>query len=202
MINTYVVDTLIRLAEIGSASYGTVWFTRWLDRRNVAKSLDVNNMEADYKRKEIIVPILEEIRYKLGADRVLECSFSNGDTTFSGSHMKKVSVTHEVYAEDRDQIGQHFQLIPAKKFERPLELLYKSATDYIISDETRYSDELSILNISYGISYMLLIKTRDSNNKWIGYILISFQRPVTLSQEDIIYAKTQASAIGGMKEKS
>lgn len=193
-----IVDTFIRIAEIGCTSFGTVWFQQRMRDKRISKA---NNMEVDYKRKDVIIPILEEIRYKLGAQRVIECSFSNGDTTFSGSHMKKVSVTHEVYSEGVDALSQHFQLIPAKKFERPLELLYRSASDYIVSDEGAIVDELAILNRSYGINYMLVVKTRDQNGKWIGYILVSFSEAKEISQEDIIYVKTQAAAIGGMRDK-
>lgn len=153
------------------------------------------DMNKDYEHKLRIVPILERIRYELKADRVLQCSFSNGDITFTGYHMKKISITEEVKAEGLETIAPNFQLIPTKVFERNLDKLYHAESDYIITDESQYKDELSILNLSYGLHTLLLIKLRDTAGKWIGVLTVSYPATREISTDDVVFAKTQASSI-------
>lgn len=189
-------ENIIRVFEIVTIGYGTVWFSKYLERR---KEYTENNLEKDFVRKQEILPILGDICSNLGAIRVYESVFSNGDTTFSGHHLKKLSIAIEWNKEGYDDIGYHFQLIPTKKFERMLDALYESHEDFVIFDESKYDDDLAHLKRMFGLNYTLNVKVRDQINRWIGNITVVFEGPVEITDSQIAFVKTQASRIGSIK---
>lgn len=199
MENT-LLDYLIRIIEIGSVSYGTIWYSKHLEKKNrKKKELATNNMDRDFERKSQVKAVLDEVRNSLEAQRVMECSFSNGDITFTGVHMKKVSVTMESNKNGVEDLAPHFQLVPAKVFERTLEQLYHSSDDYIFVNETLSEDELSVLNRSYGLVSMLLIKIRDEMNRWVAYMIVAYDHETELSEDEIVFAKMMAARLGVIK---
>lgn len=189
-------EIILRIFEIFTIGYGSVWFSRWLDRRHIKKE---SNMDNEYARKRRIMPILEDIRYQLEADRVFESVFSNGDTTFTGHHMKKLSVMLECNKEGKEDIGHHFQFVPTKQFDRDLNNLYEDPEDWVFSDETFYNDDLANLKKMFDLNYTLIVKIRDQLNRWVGIITVVFESPRELTDSEISYVKTQASRVGALK---
>lgn len=191
-----VLDVALRVFEIISVSYGSVWLSKYLERKGRKRESD---MDTEFIRKRAIFPILEDIRYQLDADRVFETVFSNGDTTFTGHHMKKLSIIAEVNREGLPDIGHHFQFIPTKKFDRILDELYESPEDYVITDETKEHDDLANLKKMFKLNYTLVVKIRDSIGRWVGNVSVGFIEPREFTDSEISYVKTQASRIGGLK---
>lgn len=189
-------DQAIKVFEIASIGYGSVWFSKYLDKKKLAKE---SNMDKEFQRKKEMLPILEDVRRQLDADRCFESVFSNGDTTFNGHHMKKLSVILECHRDDIEDIGHHFQFIPTKKFDRLLSQLYDNAEDYCISDETQLSDDLSNLKKLFNLNYTLSVVVRDQIDRWVGMITVSFSSPREISDQEIAYVKAQASRIGALK---
>ena len=196
MTGQTITNFLLKLFELASMYYGVTWFHEWLKRRKDKKK---DNMDMEYDRRNVIIPILNDIRHQLDSDRVLETVFSNGDVTFSGYHMKKLSIISEVHIEGLADISHHFQLIPTKKFDRTLSELYDSSDDYLISDETTLDDELSDLKKLFGLNYTLMVMIRDKFGRWVGNITVCFNEPRELSSSEIAFVKAQASRIGSLK---
>lgn len=197
-MSSSIFDTFLRIFELFSVSYGTIWYREYLQRKRDRKE---SNMDRDYIRKSIVMPILSDIRLQLQANRVYESVFSNGDTTFTGHHMKKISVISESNAEGHEDIGHHFQFIPTKKFERILDELYASAEDYIVFNEDNFDDDLSNLKKMFGLRYGLIVKIRDEINRWVGDITVTFDEPRELTDSEISFVKAMASRIGAQNNK-
>lgn len=191
-----MLDSLLKIFEIISISYGSIWFNRWLEKRNKKKE---NDMTIEFNRKKKILPILEDVRYQIDGDRVCEWVFSNGDTTFTGHHLKKVSILIEANKEGFPDIGHHFQLLPAKKFERALDKLYGSSDDYVVFNELEYDDDQANLHKLFDLNYIVIIKIRDEINRWVGNLVVSFAEPKEISDSEIAFLKAQASRIGSLK---
>lgn len=194
-------DLLADIVKIGAAYYAATAVDRYFKNRKQKTDIHYNNMESEFLRKQEIMPILENIRYQLEADRVIECIFSNGDTTFTGVHLKKISIALECNRDGIEDLSPYFQLIPAKKFDRTLTALFESKEDYTVSYEHEFSDDLATLNQSFGLNTMLLVKIRDSVNKWVGYIVVGYEDPYKeIDQESIVFTKLQAARIGAINK--
>lgn len=191
-----ITEYIVKAFEIFTVGYGSVWFSKYLDRK---KEKQESNMDKEYLRKRTVMPILDDVRYQLESVRVFESVFTNGDTTFTGHHMKKLSIISESNEEGLPDIGHHFQFIPTKKFDRVLDALYESPDDYVIFDENEWKDELASLKKMFGLNYTLVVKIRDQFNRWVGTITVVFERKTELTDSDISYVKTQAARIGGIK---
>lgn len=187
----------IRLFEILSISYGTVWFSKKLDKDKLNKLL---TMENEFKNKKKVQPMLESIIYELDADRVYQTAFSNGDVTFAGHHLKKVSVINELSGEGFKDLGLDIQLVPAKVFERNLNDLYESANDFIISKEFEINDDLSALLKQYDIQTLLKVKIKNFSGKWVGTLDVCFNSDKNFTREEIAFVKMQAAKLGEIKQ--
>lgn len=195
MENNSLLDYLIRGFEIISASYGTVLLNDWLKRRN-QKGKD---LKEDFERKSKILPILDQIRMELDAERVFEMSFSNGDTTLSGHHLKKVSILLESNKAGIVDIANDFQFVPTKIFERMLSDLYESPEDYIVSNEYKKYDELAALYSQYNMQSMVFIKLKNQVNRWVGVLVIAFENQRVVTDGELAFCKMQAAKIGAIK---
>jgi hypothetical protein len=194
-----ILSTLLTLVTVLSANYGSEWYKRYLDRKARQKSQN-DNMDQDYHRAAQVIPLLEDLRQHLGADRVVECAFSNGDTTLGGYHMKKVSVlTETVPLEGEERLAPHFQLIPAKKFDRTLSALFEAREDWSLTDERAATDHTAILNRSFSINYLLLVTVRNEYGKWIGYLAVCWSKSRLVSRMEIERVKLVADRLGSMK---
>lgn len=186
------------ISTIGSltVAFGTIWYTNKINKQKKRSAEDLNE---DYVRKEKVFPILEEVKYELDACRVQEWAFSNGDTTFAGQHLKKMSVLVETCTEEYSNIGHYFQLVPTKKFERVLDDLYESNQDHIVSNEFKQYDELAALYSQFNIKSILLIKIVDHFGKWVGLLTVMFDSEKTLNEGEIAFAKLMAARISNIK---
>lgn len=189
-------EVLLKIFEIVSISYGAVWLKSYLDNRKKRKE---NDMDEEFVRKSTVLPILQDVRKKLDADRVMEAIFSNGDTTFTGHHMKKLSILAETMRPGLEDIGHYFQYVPIKKFERSLTGLHESGEEWIFYDENCYNDDLSDLKKLFRLNYTLLVKIRDEAGRWIGNLIVSFENDRTISDSEVAFVKAQAARIGVMK---
>lgn len=191
-----VLDYTIKLFEIVSISYGTVWLKDKLDKRNRQKSITIDK---DFEKRKQILPILEAIRYELDASRVFNMVFTNGDVTMTGHHLKKVTVYQEVTSDGIRPLAQDFQLIPSKIFERTLDALYESEDGYVLSNEFEQYDELAALHAQYEIQTLLKVKIKNQFGKWVGVLNIAFNTQKVLTEGEIAFVKMQAAKLGQLK---
>lgn len=193
-------DFGMRLVEIVMTVWGIKLFDTWNERRRERKresDITRNNLDNDYTRTSQVLPILEDIKYALKADRVMESAFSNGDVTFSGIHMKKLSIVCET--DHINPVAPHLQLVPVKQYGRNMDILYNATEDYAILQEHNKMDELSSLNGRFGLLSMLAVKVRDERGRWIGLITASWKEPYNPTMDDISYMKTMVSRVAGIK---
>ena len=184
------------LITIGCTSFGTVWLSKYLDKRYKDKRI---NLDDDFRKKKENLPLLESIRYELEADRVFNMVFTNGDVTLTGHHLKKVSVLLEVNGDGIRSLGQNFQLVPTKIFERTLDALYESEEDYILSNEFEHYDDLAALHSQYDIQTLLKVKIKDQFGKWVGVLNVAFNNQKILTEGEIAFVKMQAAKLGQIK---
>jgi len=196
------VEIILGILGMFSANYGSHLLKDYLDRRKERKSHD-DNMDFDYHRVSEINPLLEDLKYHLKADKVAEVAFSNGDTTLSGYHLKKVSIITETMSDDPDEaIAPHFQLVPSRKFDRTIRSLYEAENDWVFWDETQEKDETAALNRAFNLNSLLLVAIRNQENKWVGYIMVSWKdKKDTITEPEIQRAQLVASRIGVMQIK-
>ena len=190
------LEATIRIFEIVSISYGTVLFSSWLTKKNREKNVTIDK---DFQKRKEIVPILESIRYELGASRVFDMVFSNGDVTLTGHHLKKVSIYQEVTEDGVRPMAQDFQLIPSKIFERTLDELYESSTDYVIFTEFQNYDNLAALHAQYDIHTLMKVKIKNQFGKWVGVLNVAFSNEKVLTEGEIAFVKMQAARLGQLK---
>lgn len=193
------LQAVLDLLKIGASLYGYRLFSDWRDKEKEKKTKKVNDYRSDYDKKMKINPILEDIKYELDADRVQYWEFSNGEKTFSGHHLKKLSLFMESNREGVKEIAPQFQLVPVKKFERNLDKLYESETDFIYSNEMNEFDELSSLNVQFNIVSVLSIKVKNEFGTWIGIVSVCFENVRALNEGEIAFAKLQASRLSVIK---
>lgn len=184
------------LITIGCTSFGTVWLSKYLDKRYKSKKTDLDD---DFKRRRQNLPLLESVRYELDADRVFNMVFTNGDVTLTGHHLKKISVLLEMNADGVRSLGQNFQLVPTKIFERTLDALYESEDDFIVSNEFDEYDDLAALHSQYDIQTLLKVKVKDQFGKWIGVLNVGFSKYRILTEGEIAFVKMQAAKLGQLK---
>lgn len=196
MTTAEIWDHLIKTAETIAAIAGAFMYKDWRDKKRSVRGDDVSD---DYDRKRQILPILEDVRYELEADRVQEWVFSNGDTTLSGHHLKKISIFVETNRDGFHDVAHHLQFVPTKKFERWLDSLHEAREDYIVTREDLYRDELSALAEQYQINTALLIKIKNDLGKWVGVLSVCFSRERSLTDGEVAISKLLAARIGQIK---
>lgn len=167
-----------------------------LDRKKLNNKTD---LDKDFNIKKSIFSILEEVKYEFGSDKTFYWVFSNGDVTFSGFHLKKLSILEESSGSTIPSIAHLFQTIPAKKFEDNLSALSESKDDYIILDVEQCPEEMKDLYSFYNVKKILKIKVKDNNGRWIGIMSSWFTEDVDITDGQIAFAKIQASRIGLIK---
>lgn len=190
------VDHAIRIGEILSTAYGAVLFKSWLDNRSRSKRVSIDK---DSEKRKALLPILESVRYELDASRVYDFVFTNGDVTMTGHHLKKVSVFVEATSDETRPLGQDFQLIPSKVFERALDQLYESKEDYIVLNEFKNFDNLAALHAQYDIHTLMMVKIKNQFGKWVGVLNVAFPSEKALTEGEIAFARMQAARIGQTK---
>jgi hypothetical protein len=200
------MTTLEIIIAIGTflSPIGSLLLKDYLASRRARKSQD-DNMDEDYRRQQTVKPLLEDLRYHLEANRVMEVAFSNGDTTLGGHHLKKISIITETDPDPGDEVlAPHFQLIPARKFDRTLTGLFESDSDWIIWDEQEHKDETAALNRAFGLNTILLATIRNQDSKWVGYLMVSWaENKDDILESEIERVRLVAARIGAMcKTKS
>lgn len=196
MDKTTLLEQLIRFVEIGSTCYGTIWFKDYLDNKKKEK-LKPSLSDKDYYDE--IQPLLENIKEEFDADSVCLWEGSNGETTLSGFHKKKLSIVLEVVSNTEHCAMQDMENIPVNMFKRQLNELRDSSTDYIVSYEDEKDDELSELYKSYNIRTIAVFKinTGKSVKKWTGLLTVAFkEKRETLTHADLAWINIQAARIG------
>lgn len=181
------------LVKTGAAVFAVKLVDAWWKKRKQNNDVVRNNLDSDYDRSKAVTAILEDIRFELKCDRVCESSFSNGDVTFSGIHMKKLSITAET--EHEQPLSPHLQLVPVKMYGRNMDLLYESKDEYAVLQEHNKLDELSQLNKKFGMLSMLSVKLRDDKGRWIGLVTACWDKPHKPTSEQIAYMKMMVSRI-------
>ena len=193
-------DFGIRIVEILGVVWGIKLFDYYNERRKERKKdadLSRNNLDQDYHRNDVVTALLEEIKFELKCDRVIEKAFSNGDVTFSGTHMKKISILNET--DDENPMAPHFQLIPVRQFKRNLDFLRYAKDDYAVFTEYNKLDDLGALNGKYHRLTCLSVKIKDEKGRWIGILTASWDKPYVPTKEEIAYFKMMASRVSAIK---
>jgi len=191
-MNSSLLETVI---TVGGTLIG-IYVKDYLDKKNSVKNKD---LERDLETHKIMSATLDEIRLELGADKTLYWVFSNGDITFSGFHLKKLSVMEESSVDGFSNVAHSFQLVPAKNFEKHLLQLNESDEEYITLEVDNMPEELKDLYSLYEVKKVLKIKVKDSRGKWIGVLSAWYRENIELSDGQIAFAKIQASKIGSIK---
>jgi len=188
-------DYFIKLLEIASISFGSVLLSHFLTK----KKQRGKDLKEDFERKSKILPILDQLKGELDADRVFELAFSNGDTTLGGHHLKKVSMLLESNKSGRNDIASQFQFVPTKIFERNLAALYESPDEYIVSYEFDKHDELAALYAQYDIKTLILVKVKGQLNNWVGVLAIAFENQRLVTEGELAFCKMQSAKLGIIK---
>lgn len=172
-----------------------IYVKDYLDKR---KRKD-KGVEQDLIIHKTLSTILDEVRMELNAGKTHYWVFSNGDVTFSGYHLKKLSILEESSNENVDTVAQYFQLIPAKSFEKHLQKLNESEDGTLILDVNNMSDDLKDLYSLYDVKKVLKVKVKDSRGRWIGILSAWYFTDEPVNDGQIAFAKLQASRIGAIK---
>ena len=197
MTNSEIWNLVLRAAEIFSVSYGTVFLNNYVNRRKeLKKEQKFNDMDHGMVRIKQVGELLEETRFELECDRVIECGFSNGEVTFSGIHMKKLSILNET--ESSSPLAPHFQLVPVKMFKRNIECLYEAQDDVCVFREYQQDDDLASINKRFELMTMIAVKIRDERNRWIGILIASWKEEREITDDEIAYVKLQASRLASI----
>lgn len=195
-----IFDILIKMLEYSTAggfALTAIWYKNRLDKKKAESSGD--DLGDDYNRKMELKPILDEIRYQMNADRVHEWVASNGDTSLSGHHLKKLSIFMESHKDGLEDISQHFQLIPVQKFARHVDSLSESEDGVVVSQEFHEFDELGALSAKYDIKTKVLFKVVNELGKWTGILTVCFEDERLLDEGEIAFCKLQAARIGAIR---
>lgn len=198
-ISQELLSALKELLPIAASLYGYRVFSDYMDRRKERKTKRNSDYSSDYDKKSKIRPILGELLYELDADRIQYWEFSNGEKTLSGHHLKKLSLFMESNKEGLSDIAHNFQLVPVKQFERNLDKLYESPTDFIISNETREFDELASLFAQFGIGTILSIKIKNEIGVWVGVLSICFRNEHLINEGQVAFSKLHAARLSVIK---
>lgn len=191
-----LIDKLIKFIEIGSTCYGTVLLNNYLTNKQKEKQ---KPSLSDTDHYESIQPILDNIREQTGADVVAFWEGSNGETTLSGFHKKKLSLVCESVVEDKYSGLGEMDNIPVQNFKRNIDALRDSEHGYIVSYEFEKFDELGALHQSYGIGTLCAFRilTGKSIKKWTGILCVGFNdKPKLLTDADLAWLNVQSSRIG------
>lgn len=189
-------DFIISLVGIISANYGAALFKDYIDNRRKEKN---KPSLQDIDHYEAIQPVLENIRETLNAGSVAFWEGSNGETTLSGFHKKKLSLVAESVEEDKYSGLGELDNIPVQNFKRSIDDLRDSHKGYIVSNEFDKFDELADLYQSYNIGTLVAFKilTGKTVKRWTGILCIGFnEKPKLLTDSDLAWLHTQAARIG------
>ena len=188
-------EFLLALTTTLSGHYGVIIFKDWVDHKRKEKLKPSLGDEDHYEK---VYPILENIKNELDADSVCLWEGSNGETTLSGFHKKKLSVVLELVSDDKHSAITEIENIPVYNFRRQLTELKESSNSYVVSYEFNKHDELSDLYQSYGLGTIAIFKIyTGKTNKWTGILTIGFKdRPKLLTDADLAWLNTQAARIG------
>jgi hypothetical protein len=195
-MNNNIWEQVIEIIKIGSAGYGAIWFKDYLDNRK--KELNKPSLSDDDKNDEI-QEVLDIIKEHIGANIVAFWEGSNGETTLSGFHKKKLSLVCESVTDSKFSGLGEMDNVPVKNFKRNIDALKVSEDDYIVSYEFDKFDELAALHQSYGIGTMVVFKVITGNNikKWTGLLCVGFSdKPKLLTDADLAWMSLQAGRLG------
>jgi len=189
-------EFLATIFGIFSVNYGSALFKDWLDNRRKEHQKPSLGDNDHFDR---VQPILENIREEFNADSVCLWEGSNGETTLSGFHKKKLSVVAESVSDYGFSTIKDIENIPVYSFRRQLTELKHSEKGYVVSYEFDKHDELSGLYMNYNIGTIAVFKvcTGKSILKWTGLLTIGFKdKPKLLTDVDLAWLNTQAARIG------
>ena len=191
-----ILDHLIRVFEIITIGYGTVWFKDWIDRRRKEK-MKASFMDNDIEDK--IQPIVDHIREKTGAHIVALWEGSNGEVSLTGFHKKKLSILCESVESERYSSKIEMQNIPVSVFKRNVDLLRDRSENYIISNECELADQLADLHRNYDIGTLLIFKiyTGKIVKKWTDLLIVSFKEcQLPIDSRKLAWLDLQSIKIG------
>jgi hypothetical protein len=190
------LDHFEKILELFSIGYGSVWFNRYLEKKSIERKKP--SLE-DIDHYERIQEALETIRDTLNPNIVAFWEGSNGETTLSGFHKKKLSLVAESVSDDKYSGIGELDNIPAINFKRNIDLLRTSDYGYIVSYEFEKFDELAALHQSYEIGTLVALKiiTGRDIKKWTGILVVGFkEKPKLLTDADLAWLNIQAGRIG------
>jgi hypothetical protein len=190
-----ILETALKVIEIGSISFGSVWLNNHLERKSKEKKKpDLYEKSID----DLVSPILELIQYEINPIRVSYWEGVNGTNTLSGFSIKKLSMMAEVIREGEDETKEQMQSIPIESFKRNIDDLRDSDDDYIVSNEFKKYDNLSALHARFKNKTLIAIKVY-TKGKWTGILMIGFdEEPRLFTESEIEWLRLQAGRIGNL----
>lgn len=195
-----MVETILNFVAPILTAILTLVGSHYLEVRKKRNEPDLSDEDFEDKIKSL----LDNIREELGAARVSYWEGSNGTSTLSGYHLKKLSMMAESNNDEYEDIKSEMQMLPISTFKRTLDLLKESEDGTIYSLEDLIKDDLANLNKGYGVRSMYAIKVKTIFNKWTGILIVGFdEKAKTLDDQQIAWMKIQASRIGtAIKQKN
>ena len=150
----------------------------------------------------VVYDELEKISEEFGADRVWVAQFHNGGHYYpTGKSIQKFSIFFENSKKSQDSIQRTFQNIPVNLFSKSLGAIldksYIAIPDY--REETIATYGLKHIAEENGTKSSYLFAINNVEDRCIAILAVEYtQRRKTLSDENIVELRLEASKLGGV----
>lgn len=150
----------------------------------------------------VVYDELEKISEEFGADRVWVAQFHNGGHYYpTGKSIQKFSIFFENAKRSQDSIQRTFQNIPVNLFSKSLgavlDKAYIAIPDY--REETIATYGLKHIAEENGTKSSYLFAINNVEDRCIAILAVEYtQRRKTLSDENIVELRLEASKLGGV----
>jgi hypothetical protein len=144
---------------------------------------------ADDDYDDLIGGIMQGICDKVDAYRTAYWAFTNGTKTGDGYSLKYFSVMVEKNRPGVSSVLLEMQNLPVAGFKRNM-IKLKATERFILTDETKETDELSKFHAAYNVKTALFFKI-NTNGRWNGILGITFdtERIITAEEEAWLLAQ-------------
>lgn len=164
-----------------------------------------DTLKETFEQAEDISNSLQRLLETYNADRIYINQFHNGGHFYpTGKSIQKFSMFYELTSSAKDSIKMQYQNIPVYLFSKSLAQLakdtYIAIPDY--KDETIATCGLKYLAEEHGTKSSYIIGIYNINDKLIAVLGLDYtKRKHTLTSEELVELRLEATAIGGVLDK-